>query len=341
MNALLRWETSMTDMPLDFQSVISAWAWVSTSSGSVAGPAAKLNTRIVLSSGNRPSCRTRIAPGRYCPGARTISGRRRIGRATVVIFLGRIPRTEIRGIRTRTRAVHDQALDALDAGQPLALVQPDEAYALRISTHDGDLRHRGAHQRASRTDEHELMLGIHLQRRDHLAVALGSLQRDDALAAAAMRREVLERRELAVAIGRGREDEPIADDDQRNQFLAFRELDAADAGRLAAHGPHLFLVEADRLATARRKNDFSFAIGERDTDQAVTLIQPNGDDAAGARARKRRQRRLLHRALAGGHEHEVVVVVLLDGQHGIDLLALFQRQQVHHRLAARAAARER
>ena len=40
----------------------------------------------------------------------------------------------------------------------------------------------------------------HLQRRDHLAVALGGLQRDDALAAAAVRREILERRELAVAI---------------------------------------------------------------------------------------------------------------------------------------------
>src|SRR5215467_197955 len=46
MNALLRWETSMTDMPLDFQSVISAWACWRTSSGSVAGPAAKLNTRM-------------------------------------------------------------------------------------------------------------------------------------------------------------------------------------------------------------------------------------------------------------------------------------------------------
>src|SRR4030095_6191795 len=123
----------------------------------------------------------------------------------------RIPGTEIRGIRTRTRAVHDQALDALDTGQPLALVQPDEAYAPRIAPHEGDLRHRGAHQRASRTDEHELMLGIHLQRRDHLAIALGSLQRDDALAAAAVLREVLERRELAVTVRGRREDEPVTD----------------------------------------------------------------------------------------------------------------------------------
>src|SRR3954465_10865815 len=136
MNALLRWETSITDMPLDFQSVISAWAWVRTSSGSVAGPAAKLNTRIVLSSGTRPSCRTRIAPGRYCPGARTISGRWRIDRATG----RRIPGTEVRGAGSLARAIFDQAFDALDPRQAFTLIQPDEAYTLRIAADDGDFR---------------------------------------------------------------------------------------------------------------------------------------------------------------------------------------------------------
>src|SRR6185312_5620889 len=44
-NALLRWLTSITDMPLPRQSVSSARACSRTSSGSAAGPAAKLNTR--------------------------------------------------------------------------------------------------------------------------------------------------------------------------------------------------------------------------------------------------------------------------------------------------------
>src|SRR6185295_11202634 len=148
MNALLRWETSVTDMPLDFQSVISAWAVCKTSRGSVAGPAAKLNTRIVLSSGNRPSCRTRNVPGRYCPGAWTISGRRRIDRARA----RRISGTEVRGTRSGFRTVFRQAVDAFDARQALALTQPDEAHALRIAAHDRDFPHRSAYQRASRTD---------------------------------------------------------------------------------------------------------------------------------------------------------------------------------------------
>src|SRR6187402_1752725 len=151
MNALLRWETSMTDMPLDFQSVISAWTCSRTSSGSVAGPAAKLNTRIVLSSGTRPSCRTRIAPGRYCPGARTISGGGCVGRAVCGfrVAVDNSRRGSARG------GVLAQAVDALYPGQPFALTQPDEANALRIAPHDGNFAHRRAYQRAGRTDHHE------------------------------------------------------------------------------------------------------------------------------------------------------------------------------------------
>ena len=103
------------------------------------------------------------------------------------------------------------------------------------------------------------MIRIHLQRRDHLAVALGGLQRDDALPAATVLREVFERRELAVTVGRGREHQPVAHDDERDEFLAGGELDAAHAGGFAAHGAHFFFVEADGLATARRENDFARA----------------------------------------------------------------------------------
>src|SRR5689334_4200488 len=199
MNALLRWETSMTDMPLDFQSVISAWACWRTSSGSVAGPAAKLNTRIVLSSGNRPSCRTRFAPGRYCPGARTISGGGRVGRPLRQIWVA-VDNSRVGSARS---GLFPEAFDAFDARQPLPLTQADEANALRITSNDGDFADGRTHQRARGTDQHELVVGIDLQRRHHLAVAVSSLQRDDALATAAMLREVFERRQLAVAIGGG------------------------------------------------------------------------------------------------------------------------------------------
>ena len=47
MNSLPRWLISITDMPLPCQSSISSAAWRSTDSGSVAGPALKLKTRVI------------------------------------------------------------------------------------------------------------------------------------------------------------------------------------------------------------------------------------------------------------------------------------------------------
>src|SRR4051812_6835501 len=141
MNALLRWDTSITDMPLPFQSVISAFAVSKTSRGSVAGPAAKLNTRMNQTSRCGPYCPTVNTPGRYCPGARNISGRRRSGRDFVAI-------AERIGDRIRGAGFVDEVVDALDPRQALALAQPDEPHALRIATHDRDLADRRAHQRA-------------------------------------------------------------------------------------------------------------------------------------------------------------------------------------------------
>ena len=69
--------------------------------------------------------------------------------------------------------------------------------------------------------------------------------------------------------------------------------------------------------------------------------QLDRDDAGRARPRERGERRLLDRALARRHEHVLVVLELLDRQHRVDALAFLERQQVHDRLAARAAARLR
>ena len=47
MNSLPRWLISITDMPLPCQSSISSAAMRSTDSGSTAGPALKLKTRVM------------------------------------------------------------------------------------------------------------------------------------------------------------------------------------------------------------------------------------------------------------------------------------------------------
>src|SRR4026209_2776353 len=124
------------------------------------------------------------------------------------------------------------ANDALEADQPIALVQSDQAHALRVATLNGDFADRRAHQRAAGADEHDLVIGLHEQRADHLAVALADLQRDDTLAAPAVNREVLDRGALAIAVLRRRQHHALlVDDDQRDHFLAHRQPGATHARR--------------------------------------------------------------------------------------------------------------
>src|SRR5262249_30763580 len=128
--------------------------------------------------------------------------------------------------------------DALQTDQPIPFVEADQAHALGIATLDRDFADRRAHQRAAGADQHDLVLRVHQQRADHLAVALADLQRDHALAAAAVDREILDQRALAVAVLRSREHHALlVDDHQRDDFLAHGQADAADARSGAAHRP--------------------------------------------------------------------------------------------------------
>ena len=66
---------------------------------------------------------------------------------------------------------------------------------------------------------------------------------------------------------------PSPTHDQRDELLAVAEAHAAHAGGVAAHRPHVLLVEADRLAAAGEQHDLALAVGERDADQAVVVAQ--------------------------------------------------------------------
>src|ERR1700730_1365047 len=102
-------------MPQPCQSVSSSRTCSRTSTGSVAGPAAKLNTRTSTLS---------ICGRLACAGLRTPPGRR-------------VPLAE------RLLLAVIQTLDALDADQPLPVPEPDEPYALGVASLHGDLIHGG------------------------------------------------------------------------------------------------------------------------------------------------------------------------------------------------------
>src|SRR3974377_1570558 len=123
MKALPRWLTSMTEVPLPCQSSSSSRTCSRTSTGSVAGPAAKLNTR---TSADRLALR----------GRRSHIGRR---------------------CSDRFRLLTLEALDALDADQSLALAEADEPHPLGVTALHRDAIDGGAHQRDGWAGEHDTL----------------------------------------------------------------------------------------------------------------------------------------------------------------------------------------
>ena len=107
MNSLPRWLISITDMPEPCQSSISSAAWRSTGSGSAAGPALKLKTRVMqgLRSGVRN--RASVAEPAACRSSHAIDC---AAWATFSFFwhdyetFGRVPRrdrpAQFAGVRT-------------------------------------------------------------------------------------------------------------------------------------------------------------------------------------------------------------------------------------------------
>jgi hypothetical protein len=78
--------------------------------------------------------------------------------------------------------------DGLDADHLLALVEADDAYALGVAARLAHLADARADDLAAVGDHHELVVLDDEVEVDDVAVALAGVDRDDALAAAALRR---------------------------------------------------------------------------------------------------------------------------------------------------------
>ena len=79
---------------------------------------------------------------------------------------------------------------ALHRHHLLALLEPDEAHALGVAADGGDAVDRHADELAAVGDQHQVVVVGDDAQADHLAVALGGLDGDDALAAAVLGRVV-------------------------------------------------------------------------------------------------------------------------------------------------------
>src|SRR6185437_7218138 len=165
-------------MPASCQLTSSHFAFSSTSTGMVAGPAPKLKMRAAGLTGDVAVARSIAAP------------------APVPVRFAMAVAVSVAVVAVLLVAIHD----GLDARELLALGEVDERDALRRAAHLADLGHPRADQHPARGDEHDLLFRGGERGGDDLAVALRGLDRDHALRAAAVARVLRDRRALAVAV---------------------------------------------------------------------------------------------------------------------------------------------
>src|SRR5581483_7851579 len=186
MKSLSRWLISITDMPLPRQSSSSDWICCRTLTGSVAGPALKLNFLFMS-----VCCEAKLK-----------------------LFRGRFAAFRRRLARLGAGAVFQH--DAVEADQAVALARTHHAHALGVAAEDLDLLGGDADQAAAVGDQHDVVAVVHLHRADQFAGLVRQGLSDHALAAAAAQREAVDRRALAVALAGHGEHIALAGDDQGN-----------------------------------------------------------------------------------------------------------------------------
>src|SRR5207247_5573596 len=161
-----------------------------------------------------------------------------------------------------------------DRGDLLAFLEADETHALRVATDHAYVVGAQPDHLTAAGHEHDLVLvGDHADADDATGL-LRRAHRDDAFSAAPRQTVLFHLRPLAVAVGgdgeqrcaRLREIEP-------DDLVTLVEPHAPHAVCAASHPPDVGLLEANRLAVARREDRLARAVGQAHTDDLVGLLE--------------------------------------------------------------------
>ncbi len=137
----------------------------------------------------------------------------------------------------------------------------------------------------------------------------------------------------------------MAQDRQRDQLVAFGQRDAAHAHRGApGKYPHVGDGKADALAAGGGQQHVVVLGADLHVDDRLVVVELHGDDAGAPHVDEVGQF-VAADVAAGGREHHVEIgpgrFILRQRHDGGDALALLQRQDVDHGLAAAVRRRHR
>ncbi len=127
-------------------------------------------------------------------------------------------------------------------------MQLDQAYALGVAAHDRDFGDPGTHQCSAVADQHKFIIFLDQHSADHLAVALGTLDRDHTLTPTAVYGIFGYRRALAIAVFGGGQYGAVTDNNQCDNMLACCQTGATYTTGGTPHRAHIGFMETDDLA---------------------------------------------------------------------------------------------
>src|SRR5450755_983684 len=210
---------------------------------------------------------------RVAVGRRAVGGR---GGTAAGLLCGSV----VAGIIAVERGAVATFADGLDGHDSLVVTDAHQLHALRVAPRLTDALDGRANRLPAVGDDHHLVLGFDHGDADHRPIAVAAVDQNDALAAAGLDSELLDRRALAVAALAYREHELALGlgPGQPDDFVVRLELDGLHAGSVAAHGTHLLLVEADALPHLGGHEELRVAVGDDRSEQLIVVGDFHADD---------------------------------------------------------------
>ena len=177
---------------------------------------------------------------------------------------------------------------------------------------------------------------------DNRAVAVGALNADHALTAAAVAREVLELAALSVAVRRRDEERlRIIDGVERDYEIVAQKPYAANTGSRTAHATHVGRREAHRAAVPREHYYIVVWLNEADIPQRIALFDVDRADTRLVDVLELAEKSLLYGTLYCREEYVDITLERSDRKKIQNLLALLEIEKIDERTAEARARRFR
>src|SRR5690554_1936899 len=172
--------------------------------------------------------------------------------------------------------------DARDIDNLFFSAKPDDDHPLGVPPRAPDLMDACADDLPAIGDHDQLVLGLHKREADKLAISLGAIHGDDALAGAALDAMLGDGRALSIAVfadGKHLLFLGIGDDPDADEAIAFAKVDSLYSSSAPPHRAEIVEREANAHSLCRSEHDLVVIPNDACIEELIAIIEPDRHDA--------------------------------------------------------------